>query len=221
MVDLMKRLHIATLGLYRNMLVEHVIARRGADKIAIVYTEKNEDDLEVMVKKLKSNKVPVITRKVLPWDYHDVLSTILEIVTNHEDYAIEYGISCGTRVMTTAAYLAALFTDSPVYFVKNPYADEIEGIIEVQPVSVALLTKPKKRILNGLESQGGSVNSQRDLGSRVELGASSISKHVTDLDAAGYISRSQNGQKRPIEITNLGRIVLNLKTFRKDNVWGR
>ena len=86
MVDLTKRLHIATLGLYRNMLVEHVIAKRGADKIAIIYTEKNEDYLEEMVKKLENNKVPVITRKVPPWDYHEVLSTILEIVTDHENY---------------------------------------------------------------------------------------------------------------------------------------
>ena len=44
-VELKKRLHIATLGLYNNMLVEHVITKRGADKIAIIYTERNEEEL--------------------------------------------------------------------------------------------------------------------------------------------------------------------------------
>jgi len=218
-VELKKRLHIATLGLYHNKLVEHVITRRGADKIVIIYTEKNEDDLQGIIERHETNMVPVISRKVPPWDYHEVLSSILEIVSEHKDYDIEYNVSCGTRVMTAAAYLAALFTDSPVYFVKDPDKEEIGDIIEVQPVSVALLTEPKKKILQRLDELGGTTNSQRDLGTRVELGASSISKHLNTLDAAGYISRSQQGRKTCVEITNLGRIVLNFKTYRKDTIW--
>ena len=119
-VGMRKRLHIATLGLYQNILVEYVITRRGADKVAIVYTKGNERNLDSIMERLEDNMIPVISRKVPPWDYHEVLSGILEIVSDHEDYDIEYNISCGTRVMTTAAYLAALFTDSPVYFVMYP-----------------------------------------------------------------------------------------------------
>ncbi|MFW9810793.1 MAG: DUF6293 family protein [Candidatus Thorarchaeota archaeon] len=214
------RLHIATLGLYRNMLVEYVITKRGADKIAIIYTEKNEEELEQIIEHHETNRVPVISRKVPPWDYHEVLSTILEVVSEHEDYDIEYNISCGTRVMTSAAYLAALFTDSPVYFVINPDKENIGDVLKVQPISVSLLSEPKKKILRRLEEIGGIARSQRDLGSRVDLGASSISKHLNALHEAGYITRSQDGRKSSVEITNLGRIVLNLKAFRKDNVWG-
>jgi len=219
-VELKKRLHIATLGLYHNELVEHVITRRGADKIVIIYTEKNEEDVRGIIERHQTKMVPVIAKKVPPWDYHEVLSAILEVVSEHEDYDIEYNVSCGTRVMTAAAYLAALFTDSPVYFVQDPYQDEVGDIIEVQPVSVVLLTEPKKKILQRLNELGGSANSQRDLGSRVELGASSISKHLNSLSAAGYISRCQKGRKTCVEITNLGKIVLNLKTYRKDTMWG-
>ena len=218
---LKKRLHIATLGLYHNMLVEHVITRRGADKIAIIYTERNEEDLEGIRKRHETKQVPVISRKVPPWDYHEVLSTILEVVTEHEDYDVEFNVSCGTRVMTAAAYLAALFADSPVFFVMNPDQEEIGDIIMVQPVSVALLSKPKKEILKRLDELGGKTDSQKALGSRTDLGASSISKHLNSLDAAGYISRKPSGRKTCVEITNLGRIVLNLKTFRKDNIWSR
>jgi CRISPR locus-related DNA-binding protein len=218
-VELKKRLHIATLGLYHNKLVEHVITRRGADKIVIIYTEKNEEDLQGIIERHETNMVPVISRKVPPWDYHEVLSTILEVVSQHQEYDIEYNVSCGTRVMTAAAYLAALFTDSPVYFVMDPDKDEIGDIIEVQPVSVSLLTEPKKNILQRLVELGGSSNSQRDLGSRVDLGASSISKHLNSLNAAGYISRCQQGRKTCVEITNLGRIVLNIKNYRKDTLW--
>ena len=220
-VEMRKRLHIATLGLYQNILVEYVIARRGADKIAIVYTEGNERDLAGIEGRLEDNMIPVVSRKVPPWDYHEVLSGILEIVSDHEDYDIEYNISCGTRVMTTAAYLAALFTDSPVYFVMNPGKQQIGDIIKVQPVSVALLSEPKKLILQRLEESGGVIDSQRELGSRADLKASSISKHLNSLEDAGYIIRSHHGRKTRVEITNLGRIVLNLKAFRKGKVWSR
>ncbi|MBY8998477.1 MAG: CRISPR locus-related DNA-binding protein [Candidatus Thorarchaeota archaeon] len=220
-VGLKMRLHIATLGLYHNMLVEHVITKRGADKIAIIYTERNEEDLEGIKERHETKMVPVISRKVPPWDYHEVLSTILEVVSEHEDYEIEFNISCGTRVMTVAAYLAALFSDAPVFFVVDPDKEEIGDVIMVQPVSVVMLSQPKKKILQRLDELGGKSDSQKSLGSRTDLGASSISKHLNSLDAAGYISRSQSGRKTCVEITNLGRIVMNLKTFRKDNIWSR
>ena len=220
-VILKRRLHIATLGLYHNMLVEHVITRRGADKIAIIYTERNEEDLEGIVKRHETKQVPVISRKVPPWDYHAVLSTILEVVSEHEDYDIEFNVSCGTRVMTAAAYRAALFVDSPVFFVMNPDEEEIGDIIMVQPVSVAMLTEPKKKILKRLDELGGEIDSQKNLGSRTDLGASSISKHLNLLDAAGYISRTRNGHRTRVVITDLGRIVLNLKTIRKNTIWCR
>jgi len=216
-----KRLHIATLGLHQNILVEYVITRRGADKVAIIYTDENKEYLRGLEKRLGEKQVPVISSKVQPWEYYEVLSEILEIVAKHEDYNIEYNGSCGTRIMTSALYLAALFTDSPVYFVKDPGAELKGDIIKVQPVSVALLTEPKKLILQKLEECGGSVDTQRELGSRADLKASSISKHLNDLEDAGYIIRRDYGTKTRVEITNLGRIVFNLKTFRQGNIWSR
>ena len=218
-VDMRKRLHIATLGLHQNILVEYVITRRGADKVALIYTEGNEEDLTAIRQEIEGNMVGVIAKKVPPWDYHEVLSAILEIVSDHEEYEIEYNISCGTRVMTTAAYLAALFTDSSVYFVKSAARDQVGDIIMVQPVSVALLSEPKKTILKRVEEAGGTIESQRMLGTRADLKASSISKHLHALEDAGYIIRTRHGRKTRVEITNLGRIVLNLKAFRKGHVW--
>ena len=221
MVDLGKRLHVATLGLYQNIVIEYVITRRGADKVALVYTEGNEEDLDAIQTRLESRMIPVISRKVPPWNYHEILSVILEIVAEHEDYCVEYNVSCGTRIMTTAAYLAALFTDSSVFFVMNPDKERIGDLIEVQPVSVTLLSEPKRLILCKISESGGSIKSQRVLGKRTDLKASSISKHLKSLEDAGYIRRSHSGRKTQVEITNLGRIVLNLKTFRKGKVWSR
>jgi DNA-binding MarR family transcriptional regulator len=105
--------------------------------------------------------------------------------------------------------------------VKDPGKIKKGDIIKVQPVSVAILTEPKKIILQRLEDCGGAVDSQRELGSRADLKASSISKHLNDLEDAGYIIRIDHGRKTRVEITNLGRIVFNLKTFRQENIWSR
>ena len=218
-LKLKKRLHIATLGLYRNVLLERVIAKRGADKIAIIFTEGNEEDLKRITSEKKAKGIPVISQRVKPWDYKNILSEILAIVSGHEDYDIEYNISCGTRVMTAAAYRASLFTDSPVYLMSDPQGEEIGDMIEIEPLSDAILTKPKRNILSRLEELGGASESQKDLGTRSELGASSISKHLNSLGAAGYILRNQSGGKNRVELTDLGRIVLNLKTYRRSKIW--
>jgi len=200
--------------------VEHIIAKRGADKIAIIYTEQNKEAVEELKRNNESKGVPVVGKKVDAWDYYNVLCGILEIVSDHEDYEIEYSISCGTRVMTSAAFRAALFTDSPVYFVTTPADVEIGEIVTIEPISVVILTEPKRRILERLEELGGGAKSQRELGSRVDLGASSISKHLNSLDDAGYVKRKRDGRNYFVEITELGKIVLNLKEFRKEKVWG-
>ncbi|MHA2207396.1 MAG: HFX_2341 family transcriptional regulator domain-containing protein [Candidatus Thorarchaeota archaeon] len=218
-LELKKRLHIATLGLYRNALVERVIAKRGADKIAIIYTDQNEEDLKRITSEKKAKGIPVISQKVKPWDYKNILSEILTIVSNHEDYDIEFNISCGTRVMTAATYRASLFTDSSVYLMSDPPGQENGEMIEIEPLSDALLTKPKRNILTRLKELGGASESQKDLGTRAELGASSISKHLNSLGAAGYILRDQCGGRTRVELTDLGRIVLNLKTYRRSKIW--
>ena len=220
-LDLNKRLHIATLGLHRNMLAEHVIAKRGADKIAIIYTERNEDVMEKITSENKAKGISVISQEVKPWDYKNILSKILAIVSDHNDYDIEYNISCGTRIMTAAAYRASLFTDSSVYFIPDPNGEELGDLIEIEPYSDAILTKPKRNILSRLEELGGTCESQKDLGTRTELCASSISKHLNSLGAAGYISRNQSGGKTRVELTDLGRIVLNLKKYRRSKIWSK
>jgi DNA-binding transcriptional ArsR family regulator len=216
---LRKRLHIATLGLYRNLLVEHLIGIRGADRIAIIYTKENKEDLQRIKTLNEEIGIPVIPQLVDPWDYFDVLSGILEVVSKNDAFDIEYNISCGTRVMTAAAFKAALITDSPVFFVTSPEDIEIGDVIQIEPASVSILTQPKREILRRLEELGGAVESQKELGSRVDLGASSISRHVNALCDAGYVMKHQGGRKQYLEITELGRIVLNLKRFRRNNIW--
>jgi len=196
-----------------------VVLKRGADRVVVIYTEENEKELVDIRARYRHYGLPLDARKVEPWSYEEVLSEILEVVLDYPNHEVEFNISCGTRVMTTAAYMAALFTDSPVLFVSEVDDKVIGDLIEVQPISVSMLTSVKRRILADLVKMGGCVESQRSLGSRVELGVSSISKHLRHLEAAGYIKRSRKNRRNVVEITGLGRVVLRLKEVRKERIW--
>ncbi len=197
-----------------------MLMKCGGDKVALVYTEKNSDELEEIMGRMKRGGIPVIAKRVDPWRYHKILNGILEIVLEHSEYEIEFNISCGTRVMTSAAQMAALFTDSTVYFVTEKDGNVMGEIVQVEPVSVSMLTEPKKNILAELIDLGGAVNSQTKLGTRTSLGASSISKHLKELERAGYISRELHNRQKRVEITDLGKTVLQLKRVRKMMLWG-
>jgi CRISPR locus-related DNA-binding protein len=214
------KLHIATLGLHANERVDYVLMKCGGDKLALVYTEKNSDELKEITARMKRAGIPVIAKRVDPWGYHKILNGILEIVLEHSEYEIEFNISCGTRVMTSAAQMAALFIDSTVYFVTEKDGDVMGEIAQVEPISVSMLTEPKKNILSELVDLGGSVDSQKKLGTRTSLRASSISKHLKELERAGYISRELHNRQKSVEITGLGRTVLQLKRVRKMLLWG-
>jgi len=215
-----KILQIATLGFYANERVRHVTTRRKADRVYLICTSENLDELETIKTLYNQDRIPVNHSCVEPWKYESILADILKIVVAHKDYDIEYNISCGTIAMRAACHMAAILTDSPVHFVGEKAGDIVGDLETVQPLSISQLTSPKKRILYSLIEHGGRVDSQAELGSRVSLGVSSISKHVKELQKYGYIMKSIKSGKHSLEITNLGRIALELKQLRKNRKWG-
>jgi CRISPR locus-related DNA-binding protein len=212
-----KRFHIATLGIHANEKIDYVITKKGADKIGIIYDEINEEEMYKFRNHYLELGVPIVAKKVEPWNYRNILAGILEIATENADYEIEYNVSCGTRVMTAAAHRAAILTDSKIYFVMGDYGDPLEEIVEVQPISVTTLTEPKKNILSKIDELG-IIDSQKQLGSKTELKVASISKHLTELDESGYISRERKGRKNMISLTDLGRAILKIKQYRKGKI---
>lgn len=213
-------LQIATLGFYANERVRHVTTRRKADEVHLIYTEENSAELEKIREMYARDRIPVSYSCVHPWKYESILADILKIVVARKEYDIEYNISCGTIAMRAACHMAAILTDSPVHFVGEKAGDVVGDLETVQPLSISQLTSPKKRILRSLIESGGSVQSQTELGSRVSLGASSISKHIKELQKYGYIKKTIENGKHSLEITDLGQIILELKQIRKDRKWG-
>ena len=209
------KVQIATLGIYANDRVEQVVMKKSTDKVIIVHTQENTSEAEALRGRFSAHGVECECIEVHPWNYEKILTALLDQVLKHPDDEIEFNGSCGTRVMTAAVHMAALIIDAPLYLVVRPDDNAPGEVVELRPVPVSMLSAPKKEILRRLIEKGGRVESQRELGSRTELGASSISKHISDLVRARYVRRERHGTKKAIVITDLGRMVFRLKQARE------
>ena len=199
-----KTIHIASLGFHRTQRVDYVIRHVGGNKLVILYSEQNFEQAEA-VKDDICQTFTVELKKVDPWDYYDVLNKALEVVLDHFEWNIAFNPSLGTRVMTAALVMAAAYINAPIYLVVESDGEE-KGIRKIKPIKREKLTAPKKKILETIISMGGKIASAKELGTRVELGASTISGHLKDLREWRYISSKIN----QISITNLGKTVFRL-----------
>ncbi len=214
------KLHIATVGIDYKERVEFVVINKGADHVILVCSDESHEIGVNICSMFSSKGIECETIIIDPWDYENILAKTLESIVNQLNTGrfseIEFNGSCGTRIMTAAVYMAALIIGTPIYLVGRCSEDnEIGEAIMLRPVPVSMLTAPKKRILEKLKEKGGRVSSQAELGSRTDLGADSISKHIRDLEAAKYVKRHQHGRRKSIELTHLGEMVLELKNLRK------
>ncbi len=213
-----QKIHIATLGLYSNEMIEYVLLRRGADKIILVYTEESEIQFFSIQQNLRKRGMDVLPCKVVPWQFDVTLAKILEEVTKHPESILEFHASCGTRVMTAALQVAALITESSVLFVEREMSGALGRIVEIEPAVIDKLTPRKRDILIGIQKLGGSVT-QKELVKDLSVQRSGISKHLKGLVASGYVDSRAETRPKSYEISHLGRVILSSKQFRKMTVW--
>ncbi|MHA2425500.1 MAG: hypothetical protein ACXAEF_11980 [Candidatus Thorarchaeota archaeon] len=71
-----KKLHIATLGFYANEMVSYAVTKRGADKIALFYTEENVEHLEKVKRDFVDDRIPVLDCKVNPWVFEEWITSL-------------------------------------------------------------------------------------------------------------------------------------------------
>ncbi len=211
-----KIVQIATLGIYANERVRYVSLKRQADEIVLLYSPENKEQMEEIVRLYKQDRLPIEVVCVKAWKYESILAEILELIVKKQkkNHIFEFNISCGTTPMRVACHMAAVLTHSQVHFVSEKDGDLVGELETAQPLSFSQLTTPKKNILMHLVDEGGCIKSQRELGSRVNLHASSISRHVKDLMKFGYLTTITKSGKNMIQITDLGRAIIRLKQVR-------
>ncbi len=207
-------LQIATVGIYANERINHVTTRRPVDKIHLICTEANMPDVQSIISHYETERIPVTYSCVQPWSYAETLAEVLDVVMQNPGCDIEFNISCGTTGMRAACHMAAVLIEAPVHYVGEKPDDVVGSLITVQPLTTSKLTEPKKKILTVLIDNGGRVESQADLGSRTNLGAASISKHIKELVRLGLVEKVLLGGKNSIRATTLGKVILRLRTAR-------
>jgi CRISPR locus-related DNA-binding protein len=200
-------------------MVSYVVTRRGADKVALFYTDENIRHLENVKRDFVEDRIPVIECKVNPWAFEEILAQILVVVSDHMDYEFEFHASCGTRVMSAAIQMAALLTESPVLFVEMKPGQELGEIIEITPSSLDTLSSRKRNLLESILELGGTGITQKDLIKEMEIERAGVSKHLKELRQAKFIEIVDERRPRKYGITYLGRVILSIKMFRKMTIW--
>ncbi len=217
----MKILHIATLGIHANERVQYVLTATSAPKVLLIATSENEDDAKSLKQEYERVGIEIEYRVVRPWEYDEILATVLDYVVDYLDHELTFNISCGTIAMRAACHMAAALVGATVYYVTEDEHTKIGRLVRVNPLPMSSLSAAKQRILEELAKHEDGVESFRELGSRVDLEVASISKHIKGLREVGYVKTERKGRRHRTWITELGRIVLRLKQARKGIIWGR
>jgi DNA-binding MarR family transcriptional regulator len=117
--------------------------------------------------------------------------------------------------MMMAVSIAATIVKATILCVEENNFIEIS---EVWPSELVNLTHKKRQILNYLETINTPVY-QKDISKAIEINQSGISKHIGDLEHAGFVTRARIARKKYIQITELGSAILHHKQIRKRRIW--
>ncbi len=117
--------------------------------------------------------------------------------------------------MTLAACICAMIIKASILLAKG---SEIFNISEVWPSEIVNLTHQKYEILDFLESFDKSVH-QKEMARETGIRQSGLSRHLRDLELAGYVTRSRINRHKYVQITKLGCAVLHQKQIRKRRIW--
>jgi CRISPR locus-related DNA-binding protein len=213
-------LQIATLGLFDNERVIHASTKRKVDKLVVISTEKNRDEIEQMAKDFKRRRIPFDHVEVDPLKFKPILAAVLDVVAKHPEYDVEFNVSCGTRIMAGAAHMAASVIGAPLIFVVTSDDEESYDMTILGYPNDAILTAGRRKVLAALANMNGKSTSIKDLAAESGFSRGMATRHVNALNKAGYVVKKGS---RPVivEITDIGKIILRLKQLRKERGWGR
>lgn len=234
MTPTQQRMFIATIGKYQHDRIEYALLGRSVHRIELMHSDAQESK-DAAFKILDKYKSVVHLHEVDPWNYLEILSLALNIVNKNPKFAPEFHIGLGTRVMTMALAMAALFTESEMFLVVEDETMRPRELMEIPVLPTSPIAAQKRAILQILSRmKGKSVESAQGLRrvikemeekSRTQFPEgyviptpATLSKHLKTLEAWGFIQRSKVGVTKQIQLTSLGETVLEMKLSRR-NLW--
>ncbi|MHA2027701.1 MAG: MarR family winged helix-turn-helix transcriptional regulator [Candidatus Thorarchaeota archaeon] len=209
------KIHVAFLGKLKN--IEHIAVRRRIDELILIHTSNQDDDADSLIDKFANLGVKVSPVRVVPNDFTNILSLTLNALDSQkfDQYDIEFSISSKNCTMTLAACICAMIVKASILFV---WGNEIFNISEVWPSEIVNLTHQRREILSCLQNYGKPVH-QKEMAEETGIRQSGLSRHLRNLELAGYVTRSRIDRYKHVQITELGCAILHHKQIRKRRIW--
>lgn len=210
-----QKIHVALLGKQESL--EQLAIRRSIDELIIVYAEEETELADKVIARFSSLGIAVEAVRTVSDDFHNILSLILSALSHRriDEYQIEFSIASEHCMMTLAACVAAAIVRASILCTTQ--AEPLQ-ISEVWPSELVHLTHKKREILDHLENSGCSI-AQKEISRNTGIRQSGVSRHIRDLELAGYIERNRVAGMKQVHITELGSIILHHKQIRKRRVW--
>ncbi len=210
-----QKIHVAFLGTQKTL--EQLAIKRSIDELIIIYPQEKKALADRSIEYFSSFGIVVESVCVLSDDFYNILSSILSALNHRkfDDHQIEFSIASENRIIILAACVAAAITKASILF-----ASEIEPlqISEVWPSELVNLTLKKREILDYLENSSVPV-AQKEIARNTGIRQSGISRHIRDLELAGFVERDRIARIKQVQITELGTVILHHKQMRKRRVW--
>jgi len=209
------KIHVALLG--KRKAIEHLAIRRSIDELIIVFSNEKREIAENLIEQFSDLGIVIKPVAVVPTDFNNILASILLALDNRkfDEQQIEFSITSENCIMTLAACIAAAIVKASVICATG---SEILHLTEVWPSELVNLTHKKREILEYLETYDSPIT-QKEISRNTGIRQSSISRHLRDLELAGYIERNRVARIKQVQITNLGAAILHHKQLRKRRLW--
>jgi len=209
------KLLVAMLG--KQNTVESVVIRRRIDELHIVFTDDEMNLASSFIEKFSSFGIQVTPVHIRSTKFSNILSTILKALNQQtlDDYDVEFSVSSGNSAIVLASCIAAAIVNASIFSTDANCSIEIS---EVWPSKLVNITHKKRQILSFLEKYNDSIH-QKEISLETGIGQSSISRHIRDLESAGYVTRTRIDRRKVVKISDLGSTLLHHKQIRKRRIW--
>ena len=214
----MVKVHIAMVGETTENIVNGVM-KVGADELYPIVSEAfQETSINTIRNKLTGVRIHRrINDRVLIIDpfseeaFFQIVGLVVDIANARKDAELWVNITGGTNLMSSAAAMGAMLTESKAYYVTMATMGEDSRIIEIPFMgkSFKVLENDKRsRIASALSRQGHLSNDE--IVQEVGCNKKSISKHLKLLESHGIVRRTRQGRHVINELTDSGKITTRL-----------
>ena len=149
--------------------------------------------------------------------FSNILSSILKVLNKQkaDDSSIEFSISSGNPIIILATCIVSAIVDTSISYTGDNGFFEIS---EIWPGMMINISHKKRLILSFLENYGSPIN-QKNIAKEMGINQSGISRHIHDLELAGYVKRTRVNKSKIVKISDLGSVILHQKEIRKRRIW--